>query len=314
LTSGVYLLSPRRSSAGRWAHGKLSGAILLQAIKKIAPISALAAYLGSARDFAYAICKYRRLLAALARRDLSEDYVNHGFSLVWTVIQPLFSMAVYVFSFTLIFPTRVDPPAGFPTNAVVYLLAGITPWMILCQIMGKGMGSIVGHSSVVKQMAFPLELLPTKAMASPLFFGAVALSFLVLYTAWVTSGGALLVLIWGVPLLILITLVMFTGIALVLGSFEVFIRDTREFVSMFTTIGFFTHPILYLPNAIPEVIRPALYISPFTYFLMCWQDIFFYGGIVRGWAWVITIVFAVLVFVFGARVFMASKQHFGDFL
>jgi len=47
---------------------------------------------------------------------------------------------------------------------------------------------------------------------------------------------------------------------------------------------------------------------------MCWQDIFFYGGIVRGWAWVITIVFAVLVFVFGARVFMASKQHFGDFL
>jgi lipopolysaccharide transport system permease protein len=83
---------------------------------------------------------------------------------------------------------------------------------------------------------------------------------------------------------------------------------------MFTTIGFFLHPILYLPNAIPEVVRPVLYLSPFTYFLMCWQDVFFFGGIVRFWAWVTTVVFAAVVFMFGARVFMASKQHFGDFL
>ena len=107
---------------------------------------------------------------------------------------------------------------------------------------------------------------------------------------------------------------MFIGIALTLASFEVFLRDTKEFVSMFITIGFFTHPILYLPNAIPEVVRPVLYLSPFTYFLMCWQDIFFYGGVVRGLAWIITIIFSAVIFVFGARVFMASKQHFGDFL
>jgi hypothetical protein len=47
---------------------------------------------------------------------------------------------------------------------------------------------------------------------------------------------------------------------------------------------------------------------------MCWQDIFFYGGIVRGWAWVFTIVFSFLVLIFGARIFVGSKSHFGDFL
>jgi len=286
----------------------------LQATEKQASPIVLTAYLQSTREFAGAIGKHRRLLFALARRDLREEYVDHGLSVVWTVVQPLLIMAVYVFAFTYIFPTRVDPPGGFPTNATVYLLAGLTPWMILTQIMGKSLASIVANSNVVKQMAFPLELLPTKTMASPLFFGAVAVSFVVLYTCWVTGGSALPVLIWGVPLLIAISLVMFTGIALTLASFEVFLRDTKEFVSMFTTIGFFTHPILYLPNAIPEVVRPVLYLSPLTYFLMCWQDIFFYGGIVRGWAWVVTLVFSVVIFVFGARVFMASKQHFGDFL
>jgi len=83
---------------------------------------------------------------------------------------------------------------------------------------------------------------------------------------------------------------------------------------MFITIGFFTHPIIYLPNAVPEVVRPVLYLSPFTYFIMTWQDIFFYGGIVRVEAWIVTVVFAFVVFVLGARLFMGSKSHFGDFL
>jgi lipopolysaccharide transport system permease protein len=272
------------------------------------------AYAESLIEYFRVILKYRRLLWALAKRDLSEDYVDHGFSLVWTVIQPLFSMAVYIFSFAYIFPTRIDAPAGFPTNAVVYLLAGITPWMILCQCMGRGLTSIVGHSGVVKQMAMPLELLPTKSLASSLLFGSVAVSFLCIYTVKIVGSSALPVLAWGVPLLILISLVLFVGLALLLASAQVFLRDTKEFIGMFTSIGLFLHPILYLPNAIPEVVRSAVYFSPFTYFLMCWQDIFFYGGIVRGWAWVFTIVFSFLVLIFGARIFVGSKSHFGDFL
>lgn len=260
------------------------------------------------------IAKHHRLLGALARRDLSEDYVDHGFSLVWTVIQPLFAMAVYVFSFIYIFPTRVDPPEGFPTNAVIFLLAGITPWMILCQVMNKGISSIVGHAGVVKQMAFPLELLPIKSLASPMLFGAVAVSFLVIYTIGIVGPRFLVVLLWGLPLLLFVSVILFAGVVLTLASSQVFLRDTKEFVAMFTAIGLFLHPILYLPNAIPEAVRSILYFSPFTYFLMCWQDIFFYGGIVRWSAWMVTFVFAPLMFVFGARLFMGSKAHFGDFL
>ena len=290
------------------------GVSALQVAPKDAAPSIVTAYLGSAQEFLLTILKYRHLLSALARRDLTENYVGHGFSLVWTVVQPLFVMAVYVFAFTMIFPTRIDTPPGTSTNAVVYLLAGITPWMILCQVMGRGLESVVGSGGVVKQMAFPLELLPTKSLASALLFGGAAVSFLIAYTIWITMGAAIPVLFWGVPLLITISVVMFTGIALLLSTLQVFLRDTKEFVGMFITIGFFTHPIIYLPNAVPEVVRPILYLSPFTYFIMMWQDIFFYGGIFRGWAWIFTIGFALIIFVVGARLFIGSKSHFGDFL
>ena len=79
--------------------------------------------------------------------------------MLWTLILPIFSVVVYVFVFTEIFPTRLQAPAGQPTDAVVFLMAGIVPWMALTQTMGRATTCIVNNANIVRQMAFPLELL-----------------------------------------------------------------------------------------------------------------------------------------------------------
>src|SRR6476469_4263464 len=101
-----------------------------------------------------------RLLAALAKRDLSDEYVGHNLSLSWAVIQPLFLMLVYLFVFTMIFPTKISAPSSASTDAVVFLLSGIVPWLALSQVLGRSPSSLVNNTSIVKQMSFPLELLP----------------------------------------------------------------------------------------------------------------------------------------------------------
>ena len=73
-------------------------------------------------------------------------------------------------------------------------------------------------------------------------------------------------------------------------------------------------PILYFPNAIPETIKGVLYLSPFTYVLFCWQDVMFYGAITHPVAWIVTPILALVMLIVGSRVFIASKNHFGDFL
>ena len=99
-----------------------------------------------------------------------------------------------------------------------------------------------------------------------------------------------------------------------LACAQVFIRDLKEFITIFLSIGLFVHPILYFPNAIPAVVRPIIYVSPFSYLLFCWQDVLFYGTIERPWAWIVTALFAVVLFAFAARLFVVAKSHFGDFL
>jgi lipopolysaccharide transport system permease protein len=57
-----------------------------------------------------------------------------------------------------------------------------------------------------------------------------------------------------------------------------------------------------------------LYASPFSQLIFCWQDVLFYGAVMRPWAWLAATAFALFMFIVGARLFMGSKQHFGDFL
>ena len=274
----------------------------------------LTAYAKSTSEFISTMAANRRLASALAKRDLADEYIGHTLSVSWAVVHPLFVMLVYLFIFTVIFPTKVTAPPSNSADAVVYLLAGIIPWLALSQVMGRSSGAIVGNSAIVKQMAFPLELLPVKVLAGPLVFGAISLAFLVCYGVWITGGALLVPYLLGLPLLILLSLLLFVGISLTLSCAQVFLRDLKELVNMFLTIGLFTHPILYFPDAVPAAIRPVIYASPFSYFIFCWQDIMFYGGIERGWAWIIAFVFAAALFIFGARLFVVSKNHFGDFL
>lgn len=274
----------------------------------------LRAYVDSVAEMLGSIRGNRGLLIALAKRDISDEYVEHSLSAAWPIIHPLVVMVVYLFVFTYVFPSRITRPAMLDTNAVIYLMAGIVPWITTAQVMGRSLTSVVNNAVIVKQMAFPLEFLPVKTLAGPLFFGGVALAFQIVYAAYLTRGECLAAYAVGIPILVALTITFLLGTALLFAAVQVFVRDFREFINIVLAVGLFVHPILYFPDAIPAAIKPILYVSPFTYLLLCWQDVLFYGEIMRPAAWIVTPIFALLMLVVGSRVFMVSKPHFGDFL
>ncbi|MBA4338918.1 MAG: hypothetical protein C0421_08740 [Hyphomonas sp.] len=271
-------------------------------------------YFASSSEVLKSVVDRWTLLAALAKRDITDEYVQHKFALAWTFITPTFTLLVYLMVFTLIWPTRVQSPDAHGTDAVVYLLSGILPWLTISQSISRSMTSITNNSNIVKQMAFPLELLPLKSLFNPLVFLLVSLGLIAAYAGFLTKGSILLTYAWGIPILLVLTIVMLAGLGLVTSALQVFFRDTKEFVSMFLSIGLFLHPVLYLPDLVPESIRWFIYLSPFTYMIECWRDILFYGGIEHPLAWLGFSLFAAAVFVVGAKLFMGSKSHFGDVL
>ncbi|MEQ8746011.1 ABC transporter permease [Pyruvatibacter sp.] len=256
------------------------------------------------------LVKHRALLADQVRREIVDQHAGQVMGGVWSIIHPVFLMLIYVFVFGVVFETRVGGTREMPLDYTSYILAGLAPWLAIVQMLSKSASSLTSNSSLIKQVVFPIEVLPAKSTISTLLPLLVMMACFFAYT-WGLQGQVF----WThalVPVLIGIYLLWALGIGYFLASLTVFVRDIRELVQVFAVAGVFLIPVIYLPAWVPKVFEPVLYVNPFSYIIWCFQDALYFGRIDHPWAWVVSILGGLLVFALGARTFRFLKPHFGD--
>jgi len=262
------------------------------------------------------LTRYRQLTWEMTKREVSERYAGQVLGTLWAVGHPVLLMALYVFIFAYVFPTRLGLGDDLPRSYVLYILAGLIPWITFADSLNKAAVAITGNASLVKQVAFPLEVLPVKVVLAAFVTQLVATPLLLLYALIIDPAG----LPWSalaLPLLFFFQLLAMIGIAYLLASLTVFVRDLRELVQVFTTAGLFLAPILFLPVWLESAWKPllwVLYLNPFSHLVWCYQDILYFGRIAHPVSWAFFIPFSVFVFYGGYRVFRKLKPVFGDLL
>ena len=199
-----------------------------------------------------------------------------------------------------------------PLNYTSYLLAGLIPWLAFQESMGKASTTITSNAHIVKQVIFPLEVLPVKTVIATLVSDVVFLALLIIYT--LITNHALPWTYLLLPVLIVIQIFAMIGVSYLLSSIGVFFRDIKDVVQIFLSIAFFILPILYLPESVPVAVRYILYINPFSYMIWCFQDILYFGRFAHPWAWLVFSSMSLAVFVIGYRTFRKLKVLYGDVL
>ncbi len=256
--------------------------------------------------------RHGRLIYELAKREVRERYSGQFFGLLWAFGHPLLLMLIYVFIFAFVFQTRVGGTIDMPLDYTSYMLAGLIPWLAFQESLMKASTVIVSNANVVKQVIFPLEVLPIKSVLATVFSELVFLALLMIYTLIMVGHLNWMYLL--LPFLLIIQMAWMIGIAYVLSAVGPYFRDIKDFVQVFNSIAFFLLPILYLPTAIPTAIRIILYINPFSYLIWCSQDILYFGSFSHPYAWIVTFILSLLSFVVGYRVFRKLKVMFGNVL
>ena len=193
-----------------------------------------------------------------------------------------------------------------------YILAGLIPWLTFSDAMGKASTMIISHANLVKQVIFPIEVLPVKGVLASLFTQLIFLGLLALYALFTQQSLWITYLL--LPILLFFQMLAMIGVSYILGAIGTYIRDTKDFVQVFLSLGMWFVPILYLPQAIPESVRVLLYLNPFTYMIWCFQDILYFGRIEHPWAWIVFPLLSLVVFLYGYRLFRKLKSMFGNVL
>lgn len=262
------------------------------------------------------LARYHQLVFELTKREIFERYAGQVLGPLWVIGHPLLLMGLYVFIFAVVFPTRFPIDAEMPRTYVVYILAGLVPWLAFADGMNRTCVVVIANAGLVKQVAFPVEVLPIKGALAAFTTQLVATAMLILYVAVVDPAGLSMMLLL-LPLLFVLQIMAMIGVAYLLAAIAVFFRDLRELVQLFTTAGLFLAPILFLPHWVEKAWPPlawALRLNPFSHLVWCYQDAIYFGRFEHPWSWLITAVLSVAVFALGFRVFRRLRPIFGDLL
>lgn len=253
-----------------------------------------------------------RLIYELAKRELLDRYAGQVFGMLWTIGHPLIMILIYIFIFGFVFRMRVGGTLDLPLDYTSYMLAGVVPWLTFSEVMGKSSTVIINNANVVKQVVFPIEVLPIKSVLASLVTQFVLFFLLAIYT--LIANHTLPWTYVFLPILVLFQTLAMIGITYLFSAIGPYFRDLKDFVQIFLSVAFFTLPILYLPEAVPRAIRPLLYANPLSYMIWCFQDVLYFGAVRHPWAWVVFATGSVVLFVFGYRAFRKLKAMFGNVL
>ncbi len=256
--------------------------------------------------------RHRGLTLEMARAEITSQHAGQMFGAAWAVAHPLFLMALYLFVFGYVFRQRIGGTHELPLDYTAYILSGLVPWLAFQQVMGRATAVLTGQANLVKQVVFPVEILPVTAVATSLLPWAMGMAAQLGYV--LVKTGELHATVLLLPVLFVLQLVAMIGVSMVLSCLAAFLRDIREMVTLFTTAGIFAMPVFYLPAWVPPVFKPVLYANPFSYMVWCYQDSLYFGRIEHPVAWVVFPLSSFFVFVIGYRLFRKLKPFFGNVL
>jgi lipopolysaccharide transport system permease protein len=263
-------------------------------------------------DFVRTAYGNRSLIRELVIREIKQGHARHSLGAAWIYIQPMVVVASYIIIFGTVFGSRLALTKEFPGNYTSYILVGLTAWLLMSNALGRAPNSFSGNANLVKQVVFPIETLPVASILACFVIYVPTFALMIGYK--LVLGGGLDWLALALPLVIGLHALMCLGITLLLSVTTPFLSDIREFVTIYMSVSMYFTPAIYLPNWVPALLLPILYLNPFSYVVWVYQDTLFFGEFRHPFAWVVFAAMALGLFIAGLVVFRRVKPVLGNVL
>lgn len=253
-----------------------------------------------------ALWSYRGFVLGSVRREFQAKYRNTMLGAAWTVLSPLAMIVVYTLVFSQVMRSRL-PGATSDYAYSIYLCAGVLPWGLFSEMLGRGQNMFLEQANLLKKVSFPRICLPLIMVLNALLNFAIIfglfLAFLAVSGQW--PGWLLLALL---PVLLL-QLLLATGLGMVLGVLNVFFRDVGQFFTIFLQFWFWLTPVVYPASVIPAAVRPWLQWNPMLPIIQSYQQALVSGQAPDWAALAWPAALAVLLCLLGLKLF---RKHAGD--
>jgi len=247
---------------------------------------------------------YRELIWNLTARDLKVKYQRSWLGFLWTLLNPLVTVAVLiaVFSYVVRLPIR---------NYWAFLLSGYFAWNFFSLTLNGGVQAAVGNALLTRSAYFPQEvIIISSALARLLeFFGELAI-ILILLAVFHHKGFPLSFLM--ILPITLILLLFSIGISFPLVTLAVYYEDTVQAIPLATIALFYASPVFYTVDLVPESVRVIYLLNPVALILSLWHTALYQGEMPDLLVLLVSAGIAIVFAWLGYALFNRKKREFAE--
>lgn len=228
------------------------------------------------------VWSYRNLIVNLVKRDLAAKYKRSALGRLWSLLNPASTLLIYSFVFGIVLRGSA-PLAGNGTlqSFPLYLFAGLVVWNLFSNTVTDSMESLEESGELLTKIYFPPECPPLAASFAVLIQSLF--EFGVLLVALILMGN----LSWTallIPVVIVLTILFGLGIGMILSVMNVRYRDVAYLAKILMQLMFYSTPIVYSLDLVPETLRGIPIREILTY-----NPIFHYVDINRELLWALNV-------------------------
>ena len=263
------------------------------------------------------IWDYRDLMTLFVKRTITVQYKQTILGPLWWVIQPAFTVIMYMVVFGGI--------AGIPTDGIpqpLFYLGGIAMWQYFSDCLNRTSNTFVANAGIFGKVYFPRLIMPLSGAISNLVrFGIQLGLFVLVYIYYVIIGQAptpnwYLLLF---PLLVLMMAGLALGFGIIISSMTTKYRDLQILFSFFVSLWMYATPIVYPLSQVAGKekfglnIANIMCLNPVTPVIETFKHGALGAGEFIGWGWLAySFVFMLVVLFVGILIFNKVQKSFMD--
>jgi len=259
-----------------------------------------------------ALTTHRSLTLELAKRDVLGRYRGASFGLLWSLLSPFLMLGIYTFAFGTVMGGRWPEVQSGHTHFSIILFAGLIVHGFFAECLGKSPGLILANPNFVKRIIFPLDILPWPMILSALFH--LVMNVLVFIVLRLVMDGTFNWTIVLLPLVLLPLVVLTLGVAWILASLGVYLRDISQVTGVLSMALLFLSSAIVPITSVPEAYRWVFIINPLTLIIDQARNVMLWGRMPDWSALGAYLLAATAVMYLGRAWFMATRRGFADVL
>ena len=247
--------------------------------------------------------EYRQLLKSNISKEVRGKYKGSFLGILWSFVNPLLMTLVYA----IVFPFLLKSSQPHYTT---FIVIAIIPWTWFTYTIMSGTNTFLVNAGIIKKVYFPREILPISVVTSQLVNFLISTIIILAFVLFSGMGISKYILFY--PVILLIQYIFSIGVAFIVSSATVFLRDLEHLISIAMMMLFYATPIAYSADTIPANFSFIITLNPMAHILNAYRDIFYYQRMPELQTLAIIFAISVALFVVGYAIFNKLQKSFAE--